>query len=83
MQSHYWPKKAWKPYQRGTISTVGLLVIRCLDQLLYILEILYTFLTKQVTLMRRSTVLILPPQLVFPEKGNVNYNQKFKTNTCT
>ncbi len=36
------------------------------NQLLFILQILFTFFTKQATLMRRSTVLSLPPQLVFP-----------------
>jgi hypothetical protein len=30
------------------------------------LKILFTFLTKQATLMRRPSVLSLPPQLVFP-----------------
>ncbi len=38
-----------------------------LDQLLFLLKILFTFLTKQATLMRRLTVLSLPPQLVFPD----------------
>ncbi len=36
------------------------------DQPLLILQTLFTFLAKQATLMRRSTVLSLPPQLVFP-----------------
>jgi hypothetical protein len=38
----------------------------CLDQLLFILQ--YTFVTKQATMRRRSTVLSLPPRLVFPDK---------------
>jgi hypothetical protein len=50
----------------GRLSTVNLLVLACLDKLLFILKISFTFLTKQATLMRRSTVLRLPPQLVFP-----------------
>jgi len=36
------------------------------DQLLFILKILFTFVTKQATLMRRSSVLNLPLKLVFP-----------------
>jgi hypothetical protein len=43
---------------------VDLLVLTSLDQLLFILEILFTFDTKQVTLMRRSAVLIPLLQLV-------------------
>jgi hypothetical protein len=50
----------------GRLSTVNLLVLTCLGQLLLILKILFTFLTKQAALMRRSTVLSLAPQLVFP-----------------
>jgi len=48
---------------RGRIRTVDLLVLTCLDQLLLILS---TFITKQGTLMRRSTVLSFSLQLVFP-----------------
>jgi hypothetical protein len=33
------------------------------------MKILFPFLQKQATLMRRSTVLSLPPQLVFPGLG--------------
>ncbi len=36
------------------------------EQFLFIVKILFTFFTKQATLIRRSTVLSLPPQLVFP-----------------
>ncbi len=51
----------------GRISTVDLLVLTSLDQLLFILKIFFfTFFTKQATSMRKPTVLILPPQLVFP-----------------
>jgi hypothetical protein len=49
------------------LSTVNLLVLTSLDQLIFKLKILFTFVTKQVTLMRRSTVLSLPLQLVFPD----------------
>ncbi len=57
---------AGKSYYRGRLSTVDLLVITSLDELLLDLTILLTFFTKKATLMRRSTVLSLPPQLVFP-----------------
>jgi hypothetical protein len=49
-------------YRRGRLSTFGLLVLTSFDQLIFILKILPTFVTKQATLMRRSTVLSLPPQ---------------------
>jgi len=41
-------------------STVGLLLQTSLDQLLLIMNILFTCFTKQATLIRRSTVLSLP-----------------------
>ncbi len=42
-------------------------VLTCLDQLLFKMKIIFTFLTKQATLTRRSTVQSLLPQLVvFP-----------------
>jgi hypothetical protein len=53
----------------GEALTVDLLVLTSLDQLIFILKILFSFLTKQATLMRRSTVPSLPPQLEFPGKG--------------
>ncbi len=66
--------KAGKAYWRGRLSTVDLLVLTSLDQLLFILKILFTYVTKQAaTLMRRSTVLSLPLQLVFPVKGLSKY----------
>ncbi len=61
--------RAWKSYWRGRLGTVNLLVLTSLDQLLFKLKILWTFFTKQATLMRRSSVLSLPPQLVFPGTG--------------
>ncbi len=48
-----------KSYWRGRLSTVNLFGLTCFDQLFFIFEILFTFLAKQVTLMRRSTVLSL------------------------
>jgi hypothetical protein len=50
----------------GRISTVDLLVLTSLDQLIFILKILFSFLQNKLILTRRSTVLSLPPQLVFP-----------------
>jgi hypothetical protein len=44
-----------------------LLVLTSLDQLLFILKILFNFITKQATSTRRSTVLSLPLQLGFPD----------------
>jgi hypothetical protein len=55
-----------KPYGRGRLSTIDLLVQNSLDQLIFVLEILFNFVTKQPVLMRRSTVLGLPLQLVLP-----------------
>jgi hypothetical protein len=55
-----------KTYRRGRLSTVDLLVLTCLDQLLLLIKILYTFLTEQATLMRRTTVLSLPPSVGIP-----------------
>jgi hypothetical protein len=50
----------------GRLSKVDLLLQSSFDQLLFRLKIFFPFLTKQHTLMKRSTVLSLPPQLVFP-----------------
>jgi hypothetical protein len=55
-------------HRRGRLCTVHLLVLTTLDQLLFILKALFTSFTKQATLMRRSTVLSLPLQLVSPDK---------------
>ena len=55
-----------KPKRRGRPSTVDLLVLTSFYQVLIILKILFSFFTKQDNLMRRLTVLSLPPQLVFP-----------------
>jgi hypothetical protein len=51
---------------RERLSTVDLLVLTSLDQLLFILQILFTLVTQQTILMRRSTVQSLPSRLVFP-----------------
>jgi hypothetical protein len=50
---------------RGRLSTVDLLVLTSLDHLLFIQKILLRFLTKKASLVRRSTLLSHPPQLVF------------------
>ncbi len=50
------------------LSTVDLLEITRVDKLIFIKKILFIFVTKQPTLIRRSTVLSLPLQLVFPEQ---------------
>ncbi len=55
-----------KTYSREKLSTVDLLILTSLEDLLFILKILITFVTKQPVLMRRSIVLSLPPQLVVP-----------------
>jgi hypothetical protein len=60
------PVNAGKSYWRRGLNTTDLLVLTSLDQLLFILKILFMYLTKQATLSRRSTVLSLPCQLVFP-----------------
>jgi hypothetical protein len=49
----------------GRLSTVDLLVLPSLEQLLFILKILFTSGTNEVALMKRSTVLSTPLQLVF------------------
>ncbi len=66
---HFWPmyKLAGNFYWGGWLCTVDLLVLTSLDQLIFKLEILFSFLTKQSIFMRWSTVISLLPQLVFPE----------------
>ncbi len=54
------------PYWRERISAVDILALISLDQLLFILKILFTYVTQQATLMWTSTVMSLPLQLVFP-----------------
>ncbi len=46
---------------KGKASVIDLLVLTTLYLLIFKLKILFTFFTKQATLMRRSTVLSLPP----------------------
>ncbi len=55
--------KGEKPYWRGKLSAADFHVLTSLDQLIFILKILFAFVTKQATFTRRSTLLILPLQL--------------------
>ncbi len=72
-----------KSYWRERLSTVDLLVLTSSDLLLLYWKYYFLSLTNQATLMRRSTVLSLPPLLVFHalmyfsysgEEILVNYN---------
>jgi hypothetical protein len=51
------------------IGTVDLLVLTCLDNLLFILITIFSFFTKPANLIWRSNILSLPFQLVFLEQG--------------
>ncbi len=62
--------KPGKSCLRGRLSTLDLLVLSSLDQLIFMLKI-HKFFVKQASLMRRSTVLSLPPQLAFPGQTEV------------
>ncbi len=55
-----WYLEPGKPYWRGNLSTVDLLVLTSLDRLPFTKKILITFVRKQAKLMRRSTVLSFP-----------------------
>ncbi len=57
--------KSNEPLLKERLSTIDLLVLTSLYQL----ETSFTFFTKQATSIRRSTVLCLPVQLVFPAKA--------------
>ncbi len=46
---------------------VDLLVLTSLNQLIFKLKKIFTFVAKQATLVRRSTVLTLPLQLLIPD----------------
>ncbi len=48
------------------LSTGDLLVLTIIIHLIFVLKILYNFVTIQAALMRGSTVLSLPLKLVFP-----------------
>ncbi len=55
-----------KSYWKETLSTVDLLALTSLDQLIFILIMSYTFITKQATIMSRLTILSFPVKLAFP-----------------
>jgi hypothetical protein len=61
--------QAGKSYSMERFSTFHLLELSSLDQLPLIMKILFTYFTKQAALMRRSTVLSLSLQSVFPVSG--------------
>jgi hypothetical protein len=73
--------QAGNPHWKGWLSTGDLLELTSLNQLIFILEILITFATKQAILMRRSIVPSLSLQLVFPASSNTIYSsaQCYKT----
>jgi hypothetical protein len=48
------------------LSTVGLIVLTCSDQLIF-MKIVFTFLKIKATLMRKTTILSLPLQKEFPD----------------
>ncbi len=54
-----------KSYWKGSLSTIDLLVLTSLYQLLFVLKMFFTVFTKLGTLMRRSTVLSPPSLLAF------------------
>ncbi len=59
-------EKPGNPCGRERLCTVDLLVLSSLDQLIFKLRKSFTVVTKKGTLMRRSMVLSIPLQLVFP-----------------
>jgi len=52
--------KTGNTHRRGRLSTVDLLLPTSQGQLIFILKLLVTFVTKQATLMRSRTVLCHP-----------------------
>ncbi len=51
---------ARKSFRRERLSMVDVLLLNDLDKLIFIFIIIFTYISKQATLMRRSTVLSLP-----------------------
>ncbi len=62
--------RTYEPLLKGRISTFDLVVLTRLDQLLSIFQTLFTFLQKQATIIRRSTLLSLSLQLAFLAETN-------------
>jgi len=65
------------PYRRGRLSTVNLLGLTSSYEVLLIMRTLFTFFIIPATLMRRSTVLSLPLQLLFPALLKAFYQLKY------
>jgi hypothetical protein len=65
------PAMAGNSYSRGRISTVDLLLLISLDQLIFRLIKRFTFNINQAILRRRSMLLSLALQLVFPGQGEI------------
>jgi hypothetical protein len=59
--------EAGNPNRKGRLSAVDLLVPTSLDQLLFLLYILFIFFTKEASLAKKPIVLSLSLQLVFPD----------------
>ncbi len=57
------------PYCRGRLSTVDILVLTSLDQLLFIVKILFTYVTKQASLVGRPSPLVSVPWLLVSLPG--------------
>jgi len=55
------------PHRKERLSTIDLFVLTGSDQLIFVMKILFTFVTKQAALLKRTTLLSLPLQLVFPD----------------
>jgi hypothetical protein len=69
-------EKPRNPYWRGRLSKVDLLVPTGLDQFISKLKIKFTFISKQATLMRRSTVLTPSLSVSVPWKNFVVFEVK-------
>ncbi len=65
----YWLFCPRNPYWRERLGTFELLLQTIWYQLLFKLEIFFTYYTKQATLTKRSTVLSLPLQFVLPDSA--------------
>jgi hypothetical protein len=67
----YWGRCFWwgtpgNANWKGRFNTIDLLVLTRSDQLTFMMKLYFSLFTKRVILMRRSSVLSLPPQLGFP-----------------
>jgi hypothetical protein len=69
-------QKTRNPCWRGWSTTVNLRVLTSLNHLIFKLKMLFSFVTNEGILMRRSIVLILPFQLVFLAKKLLILSQR-------